>query len=358
MERLATLTPTDINNGVLNHMLASAGIPDVQEYVKQFHRETENLVIEDFEQADPHALKADEQIVPPADIHNWLRGYRPRFDDSVQQPTHEHQPVVTPNQSLAPKDLSGWLDGLHPRLDQTVEEAVPAKPSPPPPPKNMSNWLQRIAPVNLSVLASEIPSDELTDLESYKAVTGDVGTWLNDWSRSFALQPPPTSLSTWLEGLIPKDIHESLGKTASPKARLNSYLNAAQEVLSQHGYKVDSGAVPTTAQPPVKAGMFGNVKHMYFLVSTASFSLSLTSRFVFAVENAGQEQRSKDHRRRCADHTARVGPGLSEPVCGTDAVRDGGHESRWLVAIPRLSCSDGDHQTTSRGHGIGESLGF
>jgi hypothetical protein len=169
---------------------------------------------------------------------------------------------------------------------------------------------------------NDVTFDSIPDIQSSATVSGDLGSWLNDWSRSFALQPPPTSLDTWLKGLIPQDIHEPLGKAASPKARLNSYLNAAQDVLSKHGYDVDSGKLPTTAQTPVKAGTFGNVKHMYFLVSItlSSLSLFLTLFLLFAVENVGQEQRSKDHCRRCADHVARDGSGLSKQTRGTDVV--------------------------------------
>ncbi|CAF3887588.1 unnamed protein product, partial [Rotaria sordida] len=49
MEKLANLTQNDINNGVLNRMLVNVGIPDVQEYVKNFHQETEELLVKEFE---------------------------------------------------------------------------------------------------------------------------------------------------------------------------------------------------------------------------------------------------------------------------------------------------------------------
>ena len=279
MERLATLTPADIKNGTLNHMLASAGIPNVQEYVKQFHRQTEELVIEELEHPHSDAVITDEQIVPPADIQSWLTGLRPRFDD----PVTEHQPVVNPQQlppppPPVPKDLSGLLTGLHPGHDHTIDEPVfeqVTQPQPRPP-VNISGWLKRLAPINLGLAEKDFTSDPIPDIQNYTTVSGDLGSWLNDWSRSFALQPPPTSLDTWLKGLIPQDIHEPLGKAASPKARLNSYLNAAQEVLSQHGYNVDSGTLPANVQAPVKAGTFGNVKHMYFLVSITLSSLSIS----------------------------------------------------------------------------------
>ncbi|CAF4854267.1 unnamed protein product, partial [Rotaria sp. Silwood2] len=29
-------------------------------------------------------------------------------------------------------------------------------------------------------------------------VTGNLGTWLNDWSKSLGEQPPPKSLDEWL----------------------------------------------------------------------------------------------------------------------------------------------------------------
>ena len=42
MEKLANITETDIKNGVLNRMLADAGIPNVQEYVNNFHHKQKN----------------------------------------------------------------------------------------------------------------------------------------------------------------------------------------------------------------------------------------------------------------------------------------------------------------------------
>ena len=97
------------------------------------------------------------------------------------------------------------------------------------------------------------------------AVSGDIATWLNDWAKSLSEQPPPTSLDDWLRGLIPTDMHESLAKTNYSKHRLNSYLNAAQKVLSRHGYQVSN---PTTSSTNVQAKLekFANVKQMYFLV--------------------------------------------------------------------------------------------
>ena len=70
-----------------------------------------------------------------------------------------------------------------------------------------------------------------------------------------------------------------LVKQLAPKGRLNSYLNAAQEVLSQHGYNVSNEITPPTSVQ-AKTGMFGNVKQMYFLVSFI-FSISNLNLFYF-----------------------------------------------------------------------------
>ena len=243
MERLANLTPTDIDNGVLNQLLHKAGIPDVQNYVKQFHQQTEDLIIEELEHIDPSDSNTGN------------------------------------NEIASASDIKSWLTGLRPRLEKSIDESVPEPLAQPetPPPTDLSSWAHRIAPSDI------LMSTEDTTTPESMPVSGDLGTWLNDWSKSLAQQAPPTSIDSWLQGLISKNINEPLGKANNPKGRLNSYLNAAQEVLSQHGYKVDSGAVPTTAQPPVKAGMFGNVKHMYFLVSTALVSLS-PSRLVSSLQ--------------------------------------------------------------------------
>ena len=137
-----------------------------------------------------------------------------------------------------------------------------------------------IAPTNLSS-SNDIT---ITTLEpaatptSDAALTGNLGTWLTDWTKNLTEQPPPASLDHWLQGLVSQNMHEPIGKTTSPKGRLNTYLNAAQEVLSQHGYNVSNEITPTTNIEQTKGGMFGNVKQMYFLVCFV-FSFSFSSIF-------------------------------------------------------------------------------
>jgi hypothetical protein len=139
--------------------------------------------------------------------------------------------------------------------------------------------MQGIAPVNLHS-STDINTTQTTttittnDDDDGRPVTGNLGSWLNDWSKSLAEQPPPTSLDNWLQGLVSNNINEPIGKAASSKGRLNSYLNAAQDVLSKHGYDVSPKTTPTASTTKASAGMFGNVKQMYFLVSFTSLTLS------------------------------------------------------------------------------------
>ena len=116
MEKLANLTQTDINNGALIRMLVNAGIPDVQEYVKHFHQETEELIIEEFEHSDPNKVDNDEQIVPPADIQSWITGLRPRLDDPSQPPLPEEQQQTTTTGTSYHKMFQSWITGLRPRF--------------------------------------------------------------------------------------------------------------------------------------------------------------------------------------------------------------------------------------------------
>jgi hypothetical protein len=237
MEKLANITQTDINNGVLNRMLLNAGISDVQEYVKQFHQETEELIVEEFEHPDLNQADNYEQIAPPADVQSWITGLRLRLDDPIQPPPPE-----------------------------------PQQQQPPPPPANVTSWMQRMAPTDLIASTDTTTTETIIISNDDTAVTGNLGTWLNDWSKSLAEQPPPTSLDNWLQSLVSQNMNEPIGKAANPKGRLNTYLNAAQDVLSQHGYNVSNEVTPPSSVE-MKTGMFGNVKQMYFLVS-CNFLLS------------------------------------------------------------------------------------
>jgi hypothetical protein len=234
MEKLANITQADINNGVLNRMLLKAGISDVQEYVTKFHQKTEDKIVEEFEHSDVNKTHHDEQIAPPAVIQSWVTGLRLRLDDPIKPPTPS---PPSPQQQQRPTDLTSWM--------------------------------HRMAPTNLNSSTETTITETTTTSDGDTAVTGNLGTWLNDWSKSLGEQPPPTSLDNWLQGLVSKNMDEPITKATSPKGRLNSYLNAAQEVLSQHGYQVSNAVTPPTS---VKAetGMFGNVKQMYFLVSCGS----------------------------------------------------------------------------------------
>jgi hypothetical protein len=242
MEKLANITQTDINNGVLNRMLLDAGISDVQDYVEKFHQQTEDLIIDEFEHPDSNKTQNDEQIAPPAAVQSWITGLRLRLNDPIKPPV--------------------------PELQQQQQHQQP------PPPANLTSWMQRMVPTDLNSSTDITTSETTTTSNDDTAVTGNLGTWLNDWSKSLAEQPPPTSLDNWLQSLIPTNMNEPISKATNPKGRLNTYLNAAQEVLSRHGYKVSNEVTPPTSIE-TKTGMFGNVKQMYFLVSCHLLSSKL-----------------------------------------------------------------------------------
>lgn len=237
MEKLANITQNDINNGVLNRMLASAGISDVQEYVQLFQQQIENKVIEDLEQSEANAIDNDEQIAPPADVQSWITGLRLRLDDPIIPPT------VEPPKQQQPTDLKSWMNHMTPINLSTSTDTT-------------STQTTTITTTTTTTITSNNES----------AVNGNLGIWLNDWSKSLAEQPPPTSLDTWLQGLVSQNMHDPIGKATNSKGRLNTYLNAAQDVLSEHGYHVSNEVTPPTSVE-AKTGMFGNVKQMYFLVS-------------------------------------------------------------------------------------------
>ncbi|CAF0876244.1 unnamed protein product [Rotaria sordida] len=258
MEKLANLTQNDINNGVLNRMLVNVGIPDVQEYVKNFHQETEELLIKEFEHSDRNNTHKDEQIVPPTDIHSWITSLRPRLDDSIQ-------PSLPQEQQQLPVDVQGWINGLRPRLDDPIQSPLPKQQEPQKQqPTDLQSWMQGMIPSDIHLSTENTTSETTATSNDNSAVTGNLGTWLTDWSKNLSEQPPPKSLDDWLQGLIPNNMHEPIEKANNSKVRLNSYLNAAQKVLSEHGYNVSNEIKPSN-NIPTKVGMFGNVKQMYFL---------------------------------------------------------------------------------------------
>ncbi|UJR26851.1 hypothetical protein I4U23_008163 [Adineta vaga] len=233
MENLAKLTETDINNGVLNRMLVNAGIADVHEYVEKFHQDTEALIIEEFEHPDPNKTDNNEQIIPPGDVQNWITSLRLHLDDP--NPASVPEPQQLPKRNI---------------------------------PTDVKSWMQHMTPIGLhssnEINTNVIPDTTITN----DALSGNLSTWLTDWSKNLTEQPPPTSLDNWLKRLVPDDLHEPLTKANTAKGRLNTYLNAAQQVLSQHGYDVSTQAKPSSssaANVQVKSGKFGNVKQMYFL---------------------------------------------------------------------------------------------
>ncbi|CAF0733891.1 unnamed protein product [Adineta ricciae] len=262
MENLAKLTQDDINNGALNRMLINAGIPDVQQYVKDFHHETEELIVEEFQHPDSNKVDDNEPIISPSDLQHWIKGFQVRLDDPVPPTTSGPQQQPKPS---GPSDLRSWMqhmtpNGVHastlPESQQQQQSNVPT---------DLRSWMQRMAPggihpPNETSINTAAPSIAATGDSS--AVTGNLNTWLNDWSKQLTEQPPPTSLDNWLQRLVPNDLHEPLAKSNTSKNRLNMYLDAAQQVLSKHGYDVSTEVKPVV-QP--KIGKFGNVKQMYFL---------------------------------------------------------------------------------------------
>lgn len=240
MEKLANITQEDINNGVLNRMLYNAGISDVQQYVQHFQKNVQDKIVEELENADPKSADSDEEIASAASVQSWINGLRLRLDDPIKPPVTETV-STTSEQSTGPTDLHSWA--------------------------------KHTVPTGLTSSNSEMTTTTITvtKTDSDTSIpTGDLGSWLNNWSKSLAEQPPPTSLDTWLKSLISENIDIPIGKANSPKGRLNTYLNAAQQVLSQHGYDVSNEIEPPTSIK-TDTGMFGNVKQMYFLVSYHSF---------------------------------------------------------------------------------------
>ncbi|CAF3388896.1 unnamed protein product [Rotaria socialis] len=227
MEKLANLTEADINNGVLMRMLVNAGIPDVQQYVKHFNREVEEIVVEEFEHSARHKSSNEEQSAPPTDMQSWLTGLRPRLDEPIKS---------TEPQKQQPTDLHSWMHSMASSDQQAPVDSTPSQ--------------------TINSSSSDSP-----------AVTGDIGIWLHNWSTNLTEQPPPKSLDDWLKGLVPENMSESIGKEASSKGRLNTYLDAAEKVLSGYGYDVSNPTKPTN-NVPAKTGMLGNVKQMYFLWKT------------------------------------------------------------------------------------------
>ena len=228
MEKLANITQADINNGVLNRMLGNAGIPNVQAYVQQFHDKIEDKVLENLENSDSNKSDSNEEIAPAADVQSWITGLRLRLDDPIKPPPPK------PAQQQASADFK--------------------------------TWIQSTTPNGFTSSTTTTTTETTTTSTDDTTVNGNLGTWLNDWSKNLMEQPPPTSLDNWLQSLVAKNIHEPIGKATNPKGRLNSYLNAAQEVLSERGYNVSNEVSPPTSVE-TKTGMFGNVKQMYFLVS-------------------------------------------------------------------------------------------
>ncbi|UJR26852.1 hypothetical protein I4U23_008164 [Adineta vaga] len=273
MEKLENLTQTDINNGALIHMLAKAGITDVQEYVKNFHHETEELIIEEFQLSGGETIENTEQIIPPAEIQQWISGFRPNLSNSNQLSVLKEQEKQ--RKENTPEDIQNWIKRIRPQVDGVAQQTLLQQQEQLPKrniPTDVNSWMQHMTPIGLhssnEINTNVIPDTTITN----DALSGNLSTWLTDWSKNLTEQPPPTSLDNWLQRLVPDNLHEPLTKANTAKGRLNTYLNAAQQVLSQHGYDVSTQAKPSsssssssTGNVQVKSGRFGNVKQMYFL---------------------------------------------------------------------------------------------
>lgn len=124
--------------------------------------------------------------------------------------------------------------------------------------KDLSTWL-RIITSNDYV---EQKNDTKTDL--LQSSTGNLSTWLYDWSRNLG-RTDPTSLDSWLQSLIPTNLHETNSDKSFKKTKLDEYLNDARKILSEHGYNISPPSKETVTMTD-KIGFFDNVKHLYFLV--------------------------------------------------------------------------------------------
>ena len=83
------------------------------------------------------------------------------------------------------------------------------------PPTDLKSWMQRMAPVDIHSSTDTTTTETLLSSDNDTAITGNLGTWLNDWSKSLTEQPPPTSLDKWLQSLISTNMHEPIGKATS-----------------------------------------------------------------------------------------------------------------------------------------------
>ena len=212
MATLATLTPTDVDRGVLQDMLNDAGITDVHEYAKEFHRQTENLVVEDLQKSDAAAADETTPIITPLDMQAWWKSMAPRLGENADS-TVQSQTPVEEQRSLPTGDLSAWLQSMAPSSKE-------------------------------SAAASQGPEA--------------------------ALQKPPASLDNWLKRIVTKHLDQLAGKATTSTGRLNSYLNAAQEIFNEFS----GGAAPqkVAAAPPTagRPSRLADVKQMYFLVNLRS----------------------------------------------------------------------------------------
>ena len=218
MEKLKTLTADDVDHGVLQQMLNEAGIDDVPQYADEFHKQTENLIVEDLQKSNSTVFNEEIQIVTPLDMQRWWKSMTPRLEQNVMGSASTE---TTDNHS-APVNLSTWIKSMVPTTDET--------------------------PVS----------------------SGNVGQWLQNWSNQFS-QQPPASLDNWLKDIAEKNLDQPVGKAESSTGRLNSYLTAAQEVFNEYGYGSSTPKLVAASTAAAKPDRLADVKQMYFLVNQNPF---------------------------------------------------------------------------------------
>ncbi|CAF1000429.1 unnamed protein product [Adineta steineri] len=245
MENLATITQADINNGALIRMINKAGIPDIQEYIKHFHQETEELIIEEFEHPNADKLDNDEQIVPPADIQSWITGFRPNVDDPIKPVLFEQEQQPKPQPPL-PKDIQGWLTGLGPRLDDhnklpSSEQEQQPKPQPPLP-KDIQGWITGLGP-RLDDHNKPPSSEQEQQPKPQPPLPKDIQGWITRLQPrpDDPIQPPlpqqqqsqeiplPKDLQSWLHRMGPSNVHSSTETTIDTTeiTTINNDINPA-----------------------------------------------------------------------------------------------------------------------------------
>lgn len=218
MEKLKTLTADDVDNGVLEQMLNQAGIDDVPQFANEFHKQTENLIVEDLQKSDSTVFNEEIQLVTPLDMQRWWKSMTPRLEEKLMGSAS----TTTTDNHSSPVNLSAWIKSMVPTTDET------------------------------------------------SVSSGNVGQWLQKWSNQFS-QQPPASLDNWLKDIAEKNLDEPVGKAKSSIGRLNSYLTAAQEIFNEYGYGSSTPKLGAASTSEKKVDRLADVKQMYFLVNQNLF---------------------------------------------------------------------------------------